>query len=217
MAINFAELVNKVETLNKQNREQAIAQIKPYFEVMYKKAAYEHERKKERTEAATAIGEMATHLGFQDYKSNEGYSPEMQLKLFDSYHIGKQPIQYLEGLRDAHGIELKEGYKTMNPEAAKIYTEEVRSDIAISKTINDLFAAYPEIETAMMQDDKFAGKTPSQQKAIIDAYMAKQDGARGMQEWMAKKQYEHELAISKQNMAHRQRMLEIEHREAVKE
>ena len=155
MPINFSELVDKIEQRNLQNRQQAVAQIKPFLDVITRKATYEMEKQKAKDETAAGLKVAGEAMGLKGYTPNTSLSPDMQKFTFNLEADRQAPLKQWEAFSSVYGIEPPANLDKMTPEMATVSLGKAKEDLATSEAINATLSMYPEIAKKLMTDERY--------------------------------------------------------------
>lgn len=171
MPINFSELVDKIEQRNLQNRQQVVAQIKPFLDVITRKAAYEGEKRKAAEEAVETYGALGKqeNVPFTPLTNSEGkYLPPIaQQTAYQANRERVAPMKSLEAFASMNNIELPADRDKWDAAKTKLYGDKLVSDMSIIKGIEAELAAYPEIAEKLYANEKFVNGTPEVKRAIL--------------------------------------------------
>lgn len=167
MPINFSDLVDKIEQRNLQNRQQAVAQMKPFLDVITRKATYEMEKRKAAEETAAVLAEAAKTIGI-DYTPNTSLTPDMQKFTFNLEADRQAPLKQWEAFSSVYGIEPPANLKDMTPEMATVSLGKAKEDLATSEAINATLSMYPEIAKKLMTDEKFNSANLKVKRAMLE-------------------------------------------------
>lgn len=194
--INFTELVDKVDQRNRQNKEAAMAQIQPFFDVMYKKAVYDREQR-QQSEQAVQYGKWLGKtygLPYQELILDDGSLAPANLQ-FDAmkaqFEVGKIEegmSQFMKDNKDWIGdATVPEG----SIFAKGHWFEEMQKTVAGKKedkeTLDTFLAKYPEGKEALEDREDIKDLTFAQQHEIAERYVSDRIAAQGTQ---AKMDYE---------------------------
>ncbi len=174
MPINFSELVDKIEQRNLQNRQQAVAQMKPFLDVITRKATYEMEKRKAAEETAAGLTEAAKTIGI-DYTPNTNLTPDMQKFTFNLEADRQAPLKQWEAFSSVYGVQIPENVKDMTPEQATVSLAKAKEDYSTSEAINATLSMYPEIAKKLMTDEKFSSATPKVKRAMLEKELGDED------------------------------------------
>lgn len=177
--INFTELVDKVDQRNRQNKEAAMAQIQPFFDVMYKKAVYDREQYQQAEQAVAYGQEMGRilNMSFSPMMMGDKYAPaNLQFKSMDAqFEAGKvrETIgQFMKDNKDwiSEGVAIPEGSVYAQAQWLKGLQEDVSSEKEASKRIKDIVAIHPSIKEALESEEY--EDMPSREKYAVAHSMA---------------------------------------------
>ncbi len=177
--INFTELVDKVDQRNRQNREAAMAQIQPFFDVMYKKAVYDREQYQQAEQAVAYGQEMGRilNMSFSPMMMGDKYAPaNLQFKSMDAqFEAGKvrETIgQFMKDNKDwiSEGVAIPEGSVYAQAQWFKGLQEDVSSEKEARQRIKDIVAIHPSIKEAL-ESEEYEGM-PSREKYAVAHSMA---------------------------------------------
>lgn len=167
MPINFSDLVDKIEQRNLQNRQQTVAQMKPFLDVITRKATYEMEKRKAAEETAAGLAEAAKTIGI-DYTPNTSLTPDMQKFTFNLEADSQAPRKQWEAFSSVYGVQIPENLKDMTPEQATVSLAKAKEDYSTSEAVNDTLSLYPELAQKLMADPKFSQADAKLKRAMLD-------------------------------------------------
>lgn len=200
MPINFTELVDRVEARNQQNRAQLVAQVKPFLDVIARKSLYEQEKTRERTETAEglkAIGQTAG-VDFQPLTGSDGklLPSNIQQMQYGAQADRQAPLKQIEAFSAVYGVEMPENIDKMSPEQATATLGKMKEDHAVSETINDMFAAYPDMAEKLLSDPKYQAANLRTKKIMVQKELAAIDAQSNLESFIAKKRIESGIKIN---------------------
>lgn len=204
--IRFDELVNKVETLNRQNREQMVQQIMPYLEVMGKKAMFEYEKQKERAEYGAGLKNIADSMGMP-FTGDPSAPVELQKTQFGISRERWQPTQDYLAAVHVLGQEPAAGYDKMSPERLKHETKRAEKEWESMEMLKSVFAAHPDIEKALADSKEYnaEGITYREKYALAARLGEEKTEAKEWATWLKKQNAtvakEREMALYRYNLA----------------
>lgn len=193
--IRFDELVNKVETLNRQNREQMVQQIMPYIEVMGKKAMFEYEKQREKNEAGQGFSALAASMRMP-YESDTSLTPQMQMAHFNIAKEKFKPTQDYRALSEMLGITPAEGHDKWSPERAEQEKKILGKELESREMIDDTFAAYPSVKAKLEKDERFAEMSYRQKAALLSKEMKAVLDVEDFNNWKKKQDYSYQQQIN---------------------
>lgn len=168
MPINFSELVDRIDQRNLQNRQQMVAQMKPFLDVLTRKATYEMEKQKAKEETAAGLKVAGEAMGLKDYTPDTSLSPDMQKFTFNLEADRQAPLKQWEAFSSVYGIEPPANLKDMTPEMATVSLGKAKEDHATSEAINATLSMYPEIAKKLMTDEKFNSANLKVKRAMLE-------------------------------------------------
>ena len=175
--INFTELVDKVDQRNRQNKEAAMAQIQPFFDVMYKKAVYDREQR-QQSEQAVQYGKWLGKtygLPYQELTLDDGSLAPANLQ-FDAmkaqFEVGKVESvigQFMKDNKDWIGdATVPEGSIFAKGHWFEEMQKTVAGEKEASERIKELAAVHPSIKEALESED-YKGMSNRERLAVAQS------------------------------------------------
>lgn len=189
MPINFSELVDRIEQRNLQNRQQMVAQIKPFLDVLTRKATYELEKRKAAEETATGLSEAAKTIGI-DFTPNTSLTPDMQKFTFNLEADRQAPRKQWEAFSSVYGVQIPENIKDMTPEQATVSLAKAKEEYSTIEAVNDTLSLYPELAQKLMADPKFSQADAKLKMAMLDKELGDEAAKKSFAQKVAMKKIE---------------------------